>query len=304
VGPSRDPSGRGGRCIPLVGPSPAAPAVGTPRIQQLHRPIGMVSKRRRKESIQEERTDRPGQGREGGASPKGEEMGKGSGENVLLEWVKSLAVALVLFFIIRSFLLHTFVIISGSMEDTLLVGDLLLVNRAAVGSPVPGTSWRIPGYSTVKRGDVLVFDPPHEQDLKLVKRLVGLPGDTMEMRQKILYVNGRPLDEPYVQHQDPHRDDVSPWMSWQRGFLLGEEGDGEYRPTRDNWGPLLIPPDHYFMLGDNRDTSLDSRYWGLLEGWRLEGRAVLIYFSYNKGSLRPFPALREIRWGRVGSRVR
>jgi signal peptidase I len=280
----------------------------------------MASKRRRRESIPEERTDHPGRTREGDSSPRegaagkgagngagraaGEGAGKGAGENVLLEWVKSLVVALVLFFIIRSFLLHTFVIISGSMEDTLLVGDLLLVNRAAVGSPVPGTSWRIPGYSKVKRGDILVFDPPHEQDLKLVKRLVGLPGDTVEMRQKVLYVNGRPMDEPYVQHQDPHRDDASPWMSWQRGHLLRAEADGEYRPTRDNWGPLLIPPDHYFMLGDNRDTSLDSRYWGLLEGWRLEGRAVLIYFSYNKGSLRPFPALREIRWGRVGSRVR
>ena len=288
----------------------------------------MASKRRRKESIPEERTDHPGRTREGDSSPRegaagkgagngagraageaagkgaGNGAGRGAGENVLLEWVKSLVVALVLFFIIRSFLLHTFVIISGSMEDTLLVGDLLLVNRAAVGSPVPGTSWRIPGYSKVKRGDILVFDPPHEQDLKLVKRLVGLPGDTVEMRQKVLYVNGRPMDEPYVQHQDPHRDDASPWMSWQRGHLLRAEADGEYRPTRDNWGPLLIPPDHYFMLGDNRDTSLDSRYWGLLEGWRLEGRAVLIYFSYNKGSLRPFPALREIRWGRVGSRVR
>ena len=225
------------------------------------------------------------------------------GENAFVEWAKSLVVALILFFFIRSFLLHTFVIISGSMEDTLLVGDLLLVNRAAVGSQVPGTSWRIPGYSKLERGDILVFDPPHEEDLKLVKRLMGLPGDTVEMRNKVLYVNGEPLDEPYVRHVDS-RDDVHPWMSWQEEFALREGSNGSYSPTRDNWGPLVIPSDRYFMLGDNRDTSLDSRYWGLLEGWRLEGRAVLTYFSYNKGSLRPFPWIKEIRWDRIGDRVR
>jgi len=232
--------------------------------------------------------------------------GKGGGkqdENALLEWTKSIIVALVLFFFIRSFLIHTFVIISGSMEETLLVGDLLLVNRAAVGSPVPGTGWRIPGYSTLERGDILVFDPPHEPDLKLVKRLMGLPGDTIEMRNKAFYVNGEALEEPYVRHMDS-RDDLHPWMSWQEEFALQTEANGSYSPTRDNWGPLVIPSDRYFMLGDNRDTSLDSRYWGFLEGWRLEGRAVLTYFSYNKGSLRPFPWIKEIRWSRIGDLVR
>ncbi len=220
-----------------------------------------------------------------------------------MEWTKSLIVAFVLFIFIRSFLLHTFVIISGSMEDTLLVGDLLLVNRAAVGSQVPGTSWRIPGYGKLERGDILVFDPPHEEDMKLVKRLMGLPGDTVEMRDKVFYVNGEPLEEPYARHSDP-RDDPHPWMSWQEEYVLGGGPNGSYAPTRDNWGPLVIPGDRYFMLGDNRDTSLDSRYWGFLEGWRLEGRAVLVYFSYNKQSLRPFPWLKEIRWGRIGDLVR
>jgi signal peptidase I len=189
------------------------------------------------------------------------------------------------------------------MEETLLVGDLLLVNRAAVGSRIPGTSIRIPGYSEVERGDVLVFDPPHEENMKLVKRLMGLPGDTLEMKDKILYVNGAALDEPYVHHTADVADDTHPWMRWQADYVLHRDGDGPYRPTRDNWGPLVIPQDRYFMLGDNRDTSLDSRYWGLLEGWRLEGRAVLIYFSYNKESLRPFPWIREVRWSRIGDVV-
>ena len=244
-------------------------------------------------------------GREGADQRKDPDPGKGGGgENALLEWTKSLVIAVVLFIFIRSFLVHTFVIISGSMEDTLLVGDLLLVNRAALGSPVPGTPWRVPGYSDPKRGDVLVFDPPHEEDLKLVKRLMGLPGDTIEMRDKVFMVNGTPLEEPYVRHLDS-RDDTHPWMVWQGDYLLESAvSNGPYRPTRDNWGPLVVPPGFYFMLGDNRDTSLDSRYWGFLERWRLEGRAVVIYFSYDKESLRPFPWLREVRWGRIGDRVR
>ena len=246
----------------------------------------------------------------GGADPKrsGSDKKKrggdaSRGESSLVEWGKSLAIAIVLFLFIRSFLIHTFVIISGSMEETLLVGDLLLVNRAAVGSQVPGTSWRIPGYSKLERGDILVFDPPPEEDLQLVKRLKGLPGDTVEMRDKTLYVNGEAQDEPYVQHTDT-RDDAHPWMTWQEEFLLPGSSNGAYTPSRDNWGPLVIPEDRYFMLGDNRDTSLDSRYWGFLEGWRLEGRAVMVYFSYNKASLRPFPWLKEIRWGRIGDFIK
>ncbi|MFC1660598.1 signal peptidase I [Gemmatimonadota bacterium] len=253
--------------------------------------------------------------RGGSASPSGDGSGAegkedhqgrdGKGGNVLWEWTKSLLVAVVLFLFIRSFLVHTFVIISGSMEDTLLVGDLLLVNRAAVGSRIPGTSIEIPGYSELERGDILVFDPPHEEDLKLVKRLMGLPGDTLEMRSKALFVNGVPLEEPYVRHvEGQNGDNTYPWMVWQEDHLLPGADPGSYHPTRDNWGPIVIPEDRYFMLGDNRDTSLDSRYWGLLEGWRLEGRAILVYFSFNKDSVRPFPWLREIRWGRIGDLVR
>jgi len=263
----------------------------------------MANKKRRTQNSRGEGSDPRGSVREK-KSTKGGGKDKGNrAENALLEWFKSLVVALVLFLFIRSFLIHTFVIISGSMEETLLVGDLLLVNRAAVGSPIPGTPWRIPGYSKMERGDILVFDPPHEEDLKLVKRLMGLPGDTVEMRNKFLYVNGEALDEPYAQHTDS-RDDVHPWMTWQEEFALTTGANGGYAPTRDNWGPLVIPEDRYFMLGDNRDTSLDSRYWGFLEGRRLEGRAVLVYFSYNKGSLRPFPWIKEIRWGRIGDLIR
>jgi signal peptidase I len=265
-----------------------------------------MSKKRRQRSSRRarggsERTDDSG----AGGAAEGKVGKEGEGGNALWEWTKSLLVAVLLFLFIRTFLVHTFVIISGSMEDTLLVGDLLLVNRAAVGSRIPGTSVEIPGYSRLERGDILVFDPPHEEDLKLVKRLMGLPGDTLQMREKVLFVNGEPLDEPYAQYLEGQNGDGTwPWMVWQEDYLLTGANRDEYRPTRDNWGPIVIPEDRYFMLGDNRDTSLDSRYWGLLEGWRLEGRAILVYFSFNKDSTRPFPWLREVRWGRIGDLVR
>ncbi len=233
-----------------------------------------------------------------GAAPR-RKKGSPSDANTATEWAKSLAIAFVLFILLRSFVVQTFVITSGSMEDTLLVGDMLVVNRVALGSRIPFTSLRLPGYAEVHRGDVIVFDPHHEEDMKLVKRLIGLPGDTLSMVNRVLYLNGVAQSEPYLKHSD-QPDETHPWMSWQRQHLVAGIDTASYVPTRDNWGPIVIPEDRYFMLGDNRETSLDSRYWGLLERWRLEGRAVFIYYSYNKGSYRPFPWLREIRWGRLG----
>lgn len=241
-----------------------------------------------------------GDARDDASEPDGERQERHGGA---VEWLKSILVAAVLFLILRTFLVQTFVITSGSMENTLLVGDFLLVNRAAMGTRIPFTGLTVPGYSEPHRLDVIVFDPPHEPDLKLVKRLIGMPGDTLSMKGGVLYRDGEPQDEPWVKHEGG-KDDYDPWMAWQKDYLLPGVDPHTYAPTRDNWGPIVIPAGRYFMLGDNRDTSLDSRYWGLLERWRLEGRAGLIYFSYNRGSYRPFPWLREIRWGRIGDWVR
>ena len=234
---------------------------------------------------------------------KGSKDGE-AGEGGFMEGVRSIALAVVIFLLLRAFVVQTFFITSGSMEESLLVGDFLVVNRAAIGSNIPFTGLRIPGYSKPKRGDILIFDPPHEPDLKLVKRLVGLPGDTLEMRDRVLYLNGEPRDEPYVKHTDIADSGEPSWMSWQRSYLADTVDPDTYSPTRDNWGPLVIPEDRYFMLGDNREESLDSRYWGLLEGWRLEGRASFIYYSYDRRSLRPFAWLREVRWGRIFDPIR
>ena len=238
----------------------------------------------------------------GGKARKGKPAKGEPRKGTVADWIRSLLPAVVLFLILRLFVLQTFVIDSGSMTNTLLVGDFVAVNRLAMGSRVPFTNLRIPGYSEPRRGDILVFDPPHEDTLVVVKRLIGMPGDTLEMRDKVLYLNGEAQDEPYARMSGPP-DGFSPEMLWQQEVLLGGTRD-DYRPTRDTWGPLVVPEDRYFMMGDYRGDSLDSRYWGLLERWRFMGRAAFIYFSYDRSSLRPFPWITEVRGSRIGDRVR
>lgn len=214
------------------------------------------------------------------------------------EWLKTVLVTLVLFVALRTFVLQTFVIISGSMEDTLLVGDMLVANRLALGARIPGTRKHLPGWAPPERGQVMIFLPHHVADTRLVKRVIGLPGDTIEMRDGAMWVNGAALVEPYVK-DDGGPDRTDPAFAWQSAYLAPGVDAATYTPTLHRWGPLVVPPDHYFMMGDHRDASLDSRYWGFLEGWRMEARVSVIYFSYNRGSYKPFPALREIRWSRL-----
>lgn len=230
---------------------------------------------------------------------RGEPQRQRSVKRAAWEWTKSLAMGFVLFLVLRTFLIQTFTITSGSMENTLLVGDFLVLSKSAYGATIPGTDLRLPGYSEPKRGDVVVFRGHHE-DIDLVKRLIGLPGDTLSMKDGVLYINGKAIDEPYVQHTDVAGDGYHPWMSWQTEFLVDTVDVMRYRPTRDNWGPIVVPPNRYFVMGDNRDMSLDSRYWGFVDPRALKGRAVVLYFSYNRDAVGSFPLLNHIRWSRIG----
>ena len=160
--------------------------------------------------------DRAGKSRY--TSPQRRSADEGSFGRVAWEWTKSIAVAFVLFLVIRTFLVQAFKIPTGSMENTLLVGDFLLVNKAVYGSEIPITGTRLPGYNLPERQDVVVFLPPHDPTKNYVKRIVGLPGDTLEMRDRVLYVNGEPQEEPYVVHADIG-DEMHPWMDWQREYL-------------------------------------------------------------------------------------
>jgi signal peptidase I len=218
------------------------------------------------------------------------------------EWIKSLGIALLLFLVIRTFVIEAFRIPTGSMETTLLVGDFLLVNKAVYGAQVPGTAVRLPAFGEPDRGDVVVFTPPHEPDKNYVKRLVGLPGDTLSMRDKVLFVNGLPVAEPYARHGDP-MDVHAPGMRWQLDHLMDPTQRLQYRPSRDNWGPVTVPTGHVFVLGDNRDDSEDSRYWGFVDQTDIKGKPLFVYYSFNPRTLRNAPWLTEIRWDRIGGAI-
>lgn len=227
-----------------------------------------------------------------------------SGARWAWEWIKSIAVALLLFLVIRAFLVEAFRIPTGSMEKTLLVGDFLLVNKAVYGAQLPGTQQRLPGFKEPERGDVVVFVPPHDPGKNYVKRLIGMPGDTLEMRGQVLYINGVPQAEPYVQHTDRAGLDMALQdMLWQRGFLAGNDRPETYRPSRDNWGPILVPEGKFFMLGDNRDDSEDSRYWGFVERAAIKGRPLFIYYSFDSSNMKLFPWITQIRWTRIGDMI-
>jgi signal peptidase I len=218
------------------------------------------------------------------------------------DWVRSLFVAFVLFLVIRSLGVEAFKIPTSSMEGTLLVGDFLLVNKALYGAQVPGTDLRLPGIKQPERGDVIVFNPPHEPDRNYVKRLVGLPMDTLEMRDKRLYLNGAPVYEPYAQYVDRRGDAEHPDMRWQSNHLVAAPVR-EYQPTRDNWGPIVVPESRYFVLGDNRDNSEDSRYWGFVSEDAVRGSPWFVYYSFDPRRGERAPWLWEIRWSRIGAAV-
>lgn len=192
-------------------------------------------------------------------------------------WLTVLPMALLLFLVLRTFVVEAFRIPSSSMERTLLVGDFLLVNKWVYGAEIPFTGTRVPAFRPPQRGDVIVFDWPVDPDKAFVKRLVGLPGDTLVMRAGALQRNGEPVPEPYV--------------------TAGTSG-------RDDWGPLVVPPRHFFVLGDNRANSLDSRSWGFVPDRLLRGAPWFVYYSFTPDSVQPVPWLTRIRWARLGTTVR
>jgi signal peptidase I len=221
------------------------------------------------------------------------------------EWMKSLAVALVIWFVLRTLLVEAFRIPSSSMERTLLVGDFLFVNKALYGAEVPLIHARLPAIRDPRRGDIVVFDSRTEEGVKVVKRLVGTPGDTLQMKNAILWRNGVAQRESYVEHVDSLEDPSESGMrEWQLAYVLPSVDRNTYRPTRDNWGPVVVPPGQYFVMGDNRDNSFDSRYWGFVPRAVIRGRPMFIYYSFDHDSWRALPFLTAIRWGRIGHQPR
>jgi signal peptidase I len=221
----------------------------------------------------------------------------------LWDWTKSIAVALVVWFFLRTFLVEAFRIPSGSMENTLLIGDFLFVNKLLYGAEVPLIHARLPALREPRRGEILVFDSVEEEGLKVVKRLIGVPGDTLSMEAGQLYRNGQAVSEPWAIKSDPMAN-ADPMQreqmrAWQSKYLVAGVDKATYRPDLNNWGPIVVPPDSYFMMGDNRDGSYDGRYWGFLPRLNVRGRPLLVYYSFDGSTYKPLPFFTSIRWARI-----
>ena len=197
------------------------------------------------------------------------------------EYIEAIVFALVLALIIKAFFLQAFKIPSGSMIPTLLKGDQILVNKLIYGVRVPFTDVKLFGMREPDRGDIVVFEFPDDRRVHYIKRLIGLPGDEIKIENKRLYVNGEEFVIEMAQFED-------------EGILA------EAASPRDNFGPITVPPNSYFMMGDNRDNSRDSRFWGFADKGELVGNAVIIYWSWDITQIGLIGRTKNIRWGRLG----
>lgn len=196
----------------------------------------------------------------------------------LRENVEAILIAILLALFIRTFIVQAFKIPSGSMKPTLQIGDHILVNKFTYGVDLPFTDVTIIPGGRPERGDIIVFEYPVEPDKDFIKRVIGIPGDVVEIRDKTVYVNGKPIDQGYTMHTEDH---VIP---------VGKN-------PRDNFGPVRIPENEYFVLGDNRDNSYDSRFWGFVEEETIKGKAFIIYWSWDSEQFWP-------RWSRLAQILR
>ncbi len=218
-----------------------------------------------------------------------------SGKSIAREYAEALIIALVLALVIRTFLVQAYQIPSGSMEPTLLVGDHILVNKVVFGLRMPDSIFGlyVPGIDLghylfdlepIHRGDVVVFVFPPDPTKDFIKRVIGIPGDVVQIKNGHPWLNGKPMPDPHGHFEvpDDQRTTVSP---------------------RDNFGPVTVPPGKIFVMGDNRDNSYDSRFWGFVPHDNVEGRAMVIYYSGNPDSnwLDWFIAA---RWSRFGGIIR
>jgi len=182
------------------------------------------------------------------------------------EYFESICVAVILALFIRTFVFQAFKIPTGSMEENLLIGDHLIVNKMLYAPTLGSVERAIEPVRDVRRGDVIVFKFPNEPERDFIKRVIGLPGERIRIENKKVFIDGEPLDEPYTYFSEPPEE-----------AALGAFSDSR----RDNMPELLVPQGEYFVMGDNRDNSHDSRFWGTLPRDMLKGRALMIYWSYD-----------------------
>jgi signal peptidase I len=198
-------------------------------------------------------------------------------KGIIREYAEAILIAVLLALFIRTFVVQAFKIPSGSMKPTLLIGDHILVNKFMYGVKIPFTSITLIPVTEPKRGDIVVFKFPEDPKKDFIKRVIAVAGDKVEIRNKKVYINDKPMEDPYGTHIDPHTIPASA------------------RP-RDNLHPIKVPADSLFVMGDNRDYSYDSRFWGFVKLSELKGKAFLIYWSWDKEDT-------GVRWSRLGDLI-
>jgi signal peptidase I len=208
-------------------------------------------------------------------------------KSVAREYFESIVIAVIMALFIRTFVVQAFKIPTGSMEPNLLIGDHLLVNKFIFGPS--GVERMILPIRDLRRGDVVVFKYPEDPERDFIKRVIGLPGDTVELKSHLVHINGKPLDEPYAHY-----------LPRTASGVLSEETPDD---VRDQYGPVVVPADAYFMMGDNRDNSQDSRYWGFLPRSHVKGRALMIYWSIEPGGGMS-GVVTGARWSRLLHQIR
>jgi signal peptidase I len=198
-------------------------------------------------------------------------------KSTVREYFESIVIAVILALFVRTWVVQAFKIPTGSMENNLLIGDHLLVNKFVFAPTLGKVEHALLPIRDIRRGDVVVFKYPDEPDRDFIKRVIGLPGETIEMKAKKIYINGQPLDEPYVHFLEP----------------VGDAQEVISYDLRENYPKTVVPPDFYFVMGDNRDNSQDSRYWGFVKREKIRGKAFMIYWSWNGDR-------HWLRWRRLG----
>ena len=221
---------------------------------------------------------------------------KNHSKPVIIEYACSFFPILLLVFVIRSFIIEPFRIPSGSLKPNLLVGDFVLTNKYIYGLRLPVLGTTLIPVSVPQRGDIVVFRWPPDASIDYIKRVIGLPGDHISYINKMLYINGQPAPQEFQNQTFDNNENSSSWAVEQKQEdLLGLKHTIYIRPDviANDFDNIVVPPHHYFMMGDNRDDSFDSRGWGFVPEKNLVGKAILVWFSWNN-------EVNSIRWNRIG----
>lgn len=208
-------------------------------------------------------------------------------KRLIREYAEAILTALLLALFIRAYVIQAFKIPSGSMIPTLLIGDHILVNKFIYGTKIPFSDRSFLILRRPEKGDIIVFKYPEDPKKDFIKRVIGVEGDVIESKNKIIYVNGKPMSEPFTQHTDNYVLPIGVGQHLYRQFGTG---------SRDNFGPIRVPKDEVFVMGDNRDQSFDSRYWGFVDLKDIKGEALIIYWSWDPNN--------SLRFNRIGRLVK